>query len=77
MADTQSCGSCHFWTGGPALETDSGAMAMCKRHAPSPAVIVINETDEEIEQPQAIWPWTSNTDCCGDWQKRKGPGIGA
>lgn len=71
----ESCGTCHFWAGGPALLHDSGASAMCRRFPPSP--VLENERITQGDVLKVTWPWTGNMDYCGEYAPRRGLGLGA
>ncbi|MBM4021556.1 MAG: hypothetical protein FJ284_04800 [Planctomycetes bacterium] len=64
----QACGACRFWRQG--RTDDRGPdWGVCRRMPPSlPAV----EEDKLVHV--GVWPHTSSTDWCGEWQAAEGGG---
>jgi len=73
----ESCGTCEFWAGGVVGRTsDAGAVAACRRYAPSPVYPAEHDYSVNENHRFAVWPLTESMDYCGEYKPRRGTGIG-
>ena len=69
----QKCRMCRYWKGPippehrycPPEEMQGGEWGYCKRHAPSPATVPVEQA--RGKSYVAMWPETQAEDLCGDF----------
>jgi hypothetical protein len=64
----ERCDTCRFWS-----NQDDDGTGLCRRNPPKAASTpeqqsIVEEWTEDGWAMMGFWPWTSDSDWCGEWQ---------
>ena len=73
IKDEETCDTCAYWCGCLTGDIEGDPEARCQRHAPSPRVDTVGETERLHDGSiSVVWPLTYHDSWCGEYKRVSG-----